>query len=167
MQRRYAPGLAALILLLVVSIALKYLNTLAASAPDIQRMRGELVTALATAGYDATLPTGEPQWWTGGLVTGRKDGCTLFLRDATYFGPELEAISSRRMNDGRPLRYIWNGRYIDQYPRIRIEIYWRIQRELARLGWRYGIDPVIAVGTPDNCWPNAAIFADVQIYYKP
>lgn len=165
MMRQYAPGLAALALLLLVSVALKFVNTLAASEPDIQKMRRELVAALETSGHAATLASGKPKWWADGLVSGRNGACQVFLRDATYFGPELEAISSRRMNGGRPLRYIRGGTYIETYPRVRIEIEWRLQRELARLGWRYGIDPVIAVGASDGCWPDAGVFRTVKQYY--
>lgn len=166
MLRRYALGLAALALLLIASVGLKYVNTLAASQPDIPRMRGELASALGRGGYAITLPTGEPKWWNDGLVAGRKDGCTVFVRDATYFGPELEAISSRRMNGGRPLRYMWGGEYVPAYPRLRIEIQWRIQRELARLGVSYGIAPVIAVGAEPKCWPAPRLLRQVRIFYR-
>jgi hypothetical protein len=166
MVRSYAFGFAALFALLVVSVGLKFANTLVSAQPDIQRMRLELVSVLKDRQYTITLPQGEPKWWNDGLVIGRKSNCEVFLRDATYFGPELETISSRRMNSGRPLRYIWGGEHITNYPRLRIEVQWRIQRELARLGWRYGIDPVIAVGTPQNCWPDPTLFENVQIYYQ-
>lgn len=165
-MRRYAPGLAALALLLLISVGLKFANRLASSEPDIPTMRRELATALETGSYAANLASGEPVWWTDGLVSGRKGTCEIFVRDATYFGPEVETISSRRMNAGRPLRYIWGGRYADAYPRLQIEIQWRIQREMARLGWRYGIDPVIAVGAADRCWPDPSIFRGVQIFYR-
>jgi hypothetical protein len=165
-MRRHLPGLAALGLLLLVSIALKFANTLAASEPDFQRMRIELAGALESGGYVAELASGEPKWWTDGLVLGRKGACEIIVRDATYFGPEVEAISSRRMNGGRPLRYIWGGKYITTYPRIGIEARWRTQRELARLGWRYGIDPVIAVGARAGCSPAPTLMRSVKIYYQ-
>lgn len=165
-MRRHAPGLAALALLLLISIALKFANTGGTSEPDLQKMRRELAAALEKGGYTASLASGEPRWWTDGLVVGRKGSCDVFLRDATYFGPEMEAISSQRMNAGRPLRYIWGGAYIESYPRISIEAQWRVQREMARLGWRYGIDPVIAVGARDQCWPDPAMLGRVQIFYK-
>ena len=153
-------------LLLLISIALKFANTLAASEPDFQRMRIELAEALDSEGYVAELASGEPKWWTDGLVIGRKGACEITLRDATYFGPEVEAISSKRMNEGRPLRYIWGGKYITNYPRIGIEARWRTQRELARLGWLYGIDPVIAVGAKKGCWPAPGLMRNVRIYYR-
>lgn len=166
MLRRYALGFAALVALLVVSMGLKFASTIVADQPDLQRMRLELASVLKDGGYNVTLPDGVPRWWNDGLVIGRSDACEIFLRDATYFGPELEAISSQRMNGGRPLRYIWSGEYIAAYPRLMIEVQWRIQRELARIGWRYGIDPVIAVGASDECWPDAAQLRSVQIYYQ-
>jgi hypothetical protein len=167
MARRYWVGIGLLALLLLVSIGLKFVNRLAASEPDFQTMRHALVSALEAGGYEARLASGRPKWWADGLVIGKRGSCTVFLRDATYFGPEFEAISARRMNNGRPLRYIWGDSYISHYPRIRIEVEWRLQREFARLGWRYGISPVIAVGTPEGCWPQPELFQKVRLYYRP
>jgi hypothetical protein len=164
MVRSHVGGFVALILLLIISISVKLPQYLNPAELDEAALRQDLVSAVEDSGYSATTRTGN--WWNRGLVSASKGGCTIYLRDATYFGPDLEAVTSRRMNEGRPIRYVRSGIYLSSYPRISIEIAWRLQRDLARLGWHYTIDPVLAVGARDRCWPDAQILKKVQLRYK-
>jgi hypothetical protein len=157
-------GLAALALLLVVSVALKLYSIAIISEPDRPKLMRALVSAMVAGGYQAT--SGVGNWWSSGLVSAHKGACKVSLRDATLFGPDVEAVTSRRMNGGRPIRYIRNGQFLPAYPSIRIETEWRLQRELSRLGWRYSIAPVIAVGASNKCWPDARLLRDVKFFYK-
>lgn len=158
-------GFALLGLLLVVSVTIKLTGMLVSTEPDEDTLRTAIVAALARNGYTAHVGhTGN--WWVKGLVTANKGTCTVYLRDATHYGPDLEAVTSRRMNQGRPIRYLRNGEYLSAYPRIRIEIEWRVQREFARLGRRYAINPVIAVGARDGCWPDAQLLRAIKLRYR-
>jgi hypothetical protein len=164
MLRRHATGLALLALLLLVSIAIKLTHGIIASEPDMPRLHTDLISALERGGYAAR--RGRGNWWGSGLITASRGTCTIGLRDATLYGSDFETVTSRRMNGGRPIRYMRGGSYIDEYPRVRAEIAWRLQRELHRIGWVYGIDPVIAVAARTGCWPDPQLLEGVQFHFQ-
>jgi hypothetical protein len=153
-------AIAALAALALASLAIKSTQFEPLAEPAIDHLVAPLTAALATNGYRVSQGTGAA--WNKGIVVATKADCTIRLTDATRFGPDMAAVSQLRLNNGRPVRYMHRGGYIRTYPRIRIEIEWRIQRELARLGWKYPIDPIVAVGAAAHCWPDPAVIAGVE-----
>lgn len=129
--------------------------------PEPEYMVAQLSKAVIAAGY--SVHEKSQNGFNATIVSAHRGNCRIMLRDATRFGPDSEAVSRQRMNSGRPIRYVRSGSYLSAFPRIRIELEWRVQRELARLGFGYPISPVIAVGAQDQCWPDPAMFGKVQL----
>lgn len=149
--------------LLAISLSLKYNGISRLRAHDDTRFVIELVATLRAKGY--TVSVGAGRWWEAGLVTARRDGCTVQLRNAGVFGQDRDTTYRRRMTAG-PLSYYRDGTVSNDYPRFRSELAWRVQRELGRIGLSIPISPTLAVAATSACAPDAALLAGLRLHMR-
>lgn len=156
---------------LALSLSAKAAGIGQLAAHDEDRLVRDLARTMQAAGYVATIGadtgsgTGSGKWWDAGLVTARKGGCTVELRNAARYGVDREAVARTRMTAG-PMQYYVAGAVRQDYPRFRSEFTWRMQRELGRVGIRLGITPALAVAATSACAPDPRLLAPVRLYLR-
>lgn len=149
------------VVLLAISLSWKYNGINRLRAHDDHRFKNELVATLRAQGYAVAVASGG--WWEAGLVTARRDGCTVQLRNAGVFGQDRDTTNRSRMTAG-PVSYYRNGTVSHDYPRFRSELAWRVQRELGRIGLAIPISPTLAVAASAACAPDPQSLADLQLH---
>jgi hypothetical protein len=159
--RGWLAGLT--VLTLVGSLAIKFalLSSEAPPEPARKAMLDDLMAGLQQHDYAVSLA--RESWAEEFMVVATKAACRVYLLDVTLTGMEYERVAERRLNEGRPLRYFYAGRYRDDFPRLQAEWRWRLQRELAAIGIRTQAPPVIAVAAPPRCMPAAAVLNPLRL----
>jgi hypothetical protein len=152
----------AALLLLLVSVAVKFLVFGSNPLLDERRLARDIAGAMQADGYQTRI--GGKQPWNRPMVDARRGRCRVRLRDITVQGADYAAIARIRLNDGRPIRLVQSGSYLPAYPRYSAEVKWRVQRELGRLGADIAIAPVIAVGAAKDCWPDSAVLRNLELH---
>lgn len=158
MHRIAVAGLACLILL---SLAVKQTAINYTAKQDQNRLSRDIAKILLANGYAVTLVPRPHNNTT--IIKSKKGACHVWLRDATVHGDHLRASNRQMLGTAGPVRFAYRGEWRDDFPSLWIEMLWRTQRELGRVGIGFPMAPVLAVAASPECRPPAQIFEPTEI----
>ena len=150
-----------LLLLGVGSLWLKFHTGLGLIDDDRLRALNQVAQGLTSQGYSATVSTGSP--W---RVLASKGQCRIAVRLIDAQSVKVEGYRQSVAETG-PARYLWQGQWTDQAPRLQPLVGFLIQREMARQGWFAQRPAVWAVGSSAECPLPDARFAPRDVALLP
>ena len=136
----------ALVGLLVLSLGLKLAASRSEPRPDQQLFASQVFRFLEREGY-TTAAELRPL---GMMVTARRDGCRLAIRDYPPHGT-LAQVYARLARPVGQLRFVYRGRVSDRAPKLLPLIEYFIGRELRRMGIAAPRAPILAVAVSRGC----------------
>lgn len=154
---------AAALLLLALSLSLKAVAFGREPVIDNARLASDLSLELTRLGYRTAVeqrPRFPP------IITAVKADCLIKVRDSTFVGQEMMEGNRLRLARIGPVHTLYRGRYRPRYPRVIPELAWRVQRELARIGFRTSIGPVLSIAAPARCLPPVSLGTSVRVHVR-
>lgn len=150
----------ALVGLLVLSMGLKLGASRSEPMPDERLFASQVSRFLEREGY-STAAELRPL---GMMVTARRDGCRLAIRNYPPHGTLAQTYARLAQPIG-PLHFAYRGRVSDRAPKLLPLIEYFIGRELRRLGIAAPRAPILAVAASPGCdierlrWEAISTFA--------
>lgn len=150
----------ALLGLLVLSLGLKLAASRSEPLPDQRLFASQVSRFLEREGY-STAAELRPL---GMMVTARRDGCRLAVRDYPPHGT-LAHTYARLARPVGPLHFVYRGKVSDRAPKLLPLIEYFAGRELRRMGIAAPRAPILAVAASRGCdigclrWEAISTFA--------
>lgn len=157
---RYADRLligAALFAALTVGVKLTMTPRLVDT--DRDRLARLIAMRLERAGYSVTRTDTLAPF----RLRAARDGCRLAVQQVDAGAFDNSSFARRTRTIG-PVNFHYRGHVSTSFPRVRPILLDQLQRQAARMGLNFSIDPIIAVATSPTCADPAPLLAKLRIH---